>query len=244
MSDRNPSLIFDIGTSEGNDTAFYLAKGFRVVAVEADPVTFEGVAKRFAAEISDGRVTPVHAAASGRAGETVTFYRNDQDQGLSSLRRSTKPHYAERQSEYQVATIDYAALITRADIPHYCKVDIEGGEVPFLSAISPDTAPEFISAEMKDFAVAETLAALGYQKFKLVDQQIVRSFPIPNPPLEGAYVPRPDWTHASGPFGLELPGPWLSFGDLAEAWAMAQRLRGYRTAAWTWYDCHAWKPTL
>ncbi len=32
----NTKLIFDIGTSEGNDTDFYLRKGFDVVSVEAD----------------------------------------------------------------------------------------------------------------------------------------------------------------------------------------------------------------
>jgi len=30
-------LIFDIGANNGDDTAFYLKKGFRVVAIEADP---------------------------------------------------------------------------------------------------------------------------------------------------------------------------------------------------------------
>ena len=30
-------LIFDIGMNNGNDTDFYLAKGFHVVAVEANP---------------------------------------------------------------------------------------------------------------------------------------------------------------------------------------------------------------
>jgi len=32
-----PDLIFDIGAHIGADTAFYLQKGFKVVAVEAYP---------------------------------------------------------------------------------------------------------------------------------------------------------------------------------------------------------------
>ena len=37
--DRN--LIFDIGMHIGQDTEFYLKKGFRVVAIEADPTLAE-----------------------------------------------------------------------------------------------------------------------------------------------------------------------------------------------------------
>ena len=31
-------LVFDIGMNNGDDTAYYLHRGFRVVAVEADPI--------------------------------------------------------------------------------------------------------------------------------------------------------------------------------------------------------------
>ncbi len=33
----NPDLIFDVGMNNGDDTDFDLAKGFRVVAIEANP---------------------------------------------------------------------------------------------------------------------------------------------------------------------------------------------------------------
>lgn len=240
----NPRLIFDIGTSEGNDSQFYLEKGFQVVAVEADPVTHESYLERFAIPICEGRLIPIQAAAAARSGENVTFFRNDQHQGLSSLKRTRKPRYAETQTEYTVATVDYQSLIELAGIPYYCKIDIEGGEPPFVSTMLPDLAPEYFSVEIRDFELAEALFALGYRHFKLVDQQIVRSFEIPYPPLEGEYVRKPNWGHASGPFGRELPGKWLSFSELAIAYSMTKTLNGYRTAAWTWYDCHAWKPAI
>ena len=44
-------VVMDIGVSEGNDTAFYLAKGFQVVAVEADPGMCRTLRSRFAREI-------------------------------------------------------------------------------------------------------------------------------------------------------------------------------------------------
>jgi FkbM family methyltransferase len=241
MPSRNTNLIFDIGTSEGNDTAYYLRKGFKVVGLEADPITYESYATRFASEIQTGDLQAVHAAAGSKAGETVTFYRNDRDQGLSSLTRSPKSRYLETQTEYEVQTTDYVDLAKISGIPHYCKVDIEGGEAAFLQGLPQDLTPEYISVEMKNFSLAESLFGLGYRKFKLVDQNITRSFEIPNPPLEGNYVEKPDWSHTSGPFGRELPGPWITFSELCLGWEAAQRLRSYRTAGWTWFDCHAWK---
>ena len=41
-------LIYDVGLHIGQDTAFYLEKGFRVVAIEANPVLAHQVAVRFA----------------------------------------------------------------------------------------------------------------------------------------------------------------------------------------------------
>ena len=38
---KHPDLIYDIGQHTGEDTAFYLGKGFRVVAVEANPTLAE-----------------------------------------------------------------------------------------------------------------------------------------------------------------------------------------------------------
>ena len=46
-SNLKAALIFDIGMSEGNDSAYYLAKGFDVVGVEADPVAYKSLIERF-----------------------------------------------------------------------------------------------------------------------------------------------------------------------------------------------------
>ena len=33
----NPRLIYDVGMHNGDDTAYYLRRGFRVVAIEPNP---------------------------------------------------------------------------------------------------------------------------------------------------------------------------------------------------------------
>ena len=40
-------LIYDVGMHDGDDTAYYLDKGFQVVAVEANPVLVQSGRERF-----------------------------------------------------------------------------------------------------------------------------------------------------------------------------------------------------
>ena len=40
-------LILDLGMNNGDDTAYYLTRGFRVVALDANPALCEGARKRF-----------------------------------------------------------------------------------------------------------------------------------------------------------------------------------------------------
>jgi hypothetical protein len=55
-------LIFDVGANNGDDTAAYLARGFRVIAVEANPFLCEDLHKRFANDINLGRAVVVNKA--------------------------------------------------------------------------------------------------------------------------------------------------------------------------------------
>jgi predicted RNA methylase len=43
--------IYDIGMHSGRDTGFYLKKGFKVVAIEADPKHVQNGKEKFKSEI-------------------------------------------------------------------------------------------------------------------------------------------------------------------------------------------------
>lgn len=43
----NAQLIYDVGGHLGEDTDFYLKKGFKVVAIEANPGLAERLSERF-----------------------------------------------------------------------------------------------------------------------------------------------------------------------------------------------------
>jgi len=69
-------LVIDIGLHKGEDTAFYLAKGFRVVSVEADPDLVRECRARFARELSGQRLRIIEGAIAER-GPKVSFYKDD-----------------------------------------------------------------------------------------------------------------------------------------------------------------------
>ena len=66
-------LIYDIGMNNGDDTAYYLFKGYRVVAVEADPTLIEKARERFADDIRRGQLELLNVAIGPRE-ETASFW--------------------------------------------------------------------------------------------------------------------------------------------------------------------------
>lgn len=235
----NPRLIADIGMSEGNDTAFYLAKGFVVVGVEADGAIQEHLARRFAAEIAAGRLHLLHRAAAARGGERMRFFHDESQQGQSSLNRAGRT----RVTEFEVVSIDWPELCGVAGVPYYLKLDIEGGETAFLSAIpNGGEVPPYVSAEVQTFAPIEQFRRLGYTRFRLINQNLVPRFTLPDPPREGSLAPKPEH-HWSGPFGRELPGPrWFSFQEIKAIYDTMHRLWQFETLLSGWLDCHAARP--
>jgi len=60
-------LVYDIGMGDGDDSLFYLLKGFRVVAVEADPSLCDAARVRLWAFIEKGQLTIVNRAVVAKA---------------------------------------------------------------------------------------------------------------------------------------------------------------------------------
>lgn len=232
-----PDLIFDIGMSEGNDTEFYLAKGFRVIGLEPDVKAYYALCERFETEISEQRLIIHNLAAGANHGDIVEFFHHEKHQGLSGLSHA-RAEFAQGYRSYHVMTIDWAALTAKHGVPHYAKIDIEGQEAAFLQgAAGKFPLPSYISVECYQFAPVEALHALGYRRFKLVNQNPPGGFTLPPRQQEGRQITWPHFSHASGPFGADLPGAWLDFESFQSAWRAAQP-----ETSRTWFDCHAWMP--
>ena len=68
FSRMQTDLVFDVGAHYGNDTAYYLSRGFRVVAVEAHPKCFCELYQRFSESIAAGKLHILNFAVAERHG--------------------------------------------------------------------------------------------------------------------------------------------------------------------------------
>lgn len=217
---KHSDLIYDVGMHKGEDTAFYLEKGFRVVGVEAKPALVAHCRQRFADEVGNGQLTIVEGAIVGpdHRGDTVSFYRNDSlsvwgtISGAWAARNET---LGAPSSVIELPAIDFRDCLERHGVPHYLKVDIEGADLVCVSALEAfEARPSYLSIEAEKVsfrrleAEVRTLASLGYACFKAVQQLTVQAAVEPNPALEGRYSHHRLEEECSGLFGRELPGAW------------------------------------
>lgn len=227
---RNPMnlrLIYDVGAHIGEDTEFYLKKGFRVVAIEANPELVEKLKEKFMPNVADGTLIVVSNAIARVRGE-VGFYVNDRSEW-----GTIQPEFAERNAymgclskRINVNAIRFQDILADHGIPYYLKIDVEGVDALCLEGLlEVSDRPKYISIEsnkrswralLHEF---ELFTQLGYTKFKIVDQEQVYRLQVPKPATEGRYIDHKFEPGSSGLFGRELPGKWLT---------MRQALRRYR----------------
>lgn len=209
-------LVYDVGMHRGEDAAFYLAKGFKVVGIEANPELCQQVKQRLSS--FGDRLYVVNAAIHDQPG-TISFFVNDR----VSVWGTTQRQWAERNArlgtvsrEIPVTAITLQDVIGTHGMPYYMKIDIEGSDTMCLDALRDFVdRPPFLSIESATtfegvFAELSKLYELGYRRFNLVPQHTVPKQRCPNPPLEGVYVERKLKFGSSGLFGRELPGKWLT----------------------------------
>ena len=211
-------LIFDVGLHLGEDSEFYLKKGFTVVAVEANPANAAAAADRLRSYVEAGRLTIVNKAISRQEGP-VTFFVSDR-----SVWGTTDPGWAKRNhrlgsaiQEISVPGLPFITLLRQYGVPYYIKIDIEGADLLCLEALlESDDRPKFVSLESNktsfDDLIAEfcLLQRLGYRKYKVIPQHRIDEQRLPNPAREGRFVDHVFEPGSSGAFGRELPGEWLS----------------------------------
>lgn len=231
-------FIIDLGMNNGDDTAFYLAKGYNVVAVEANPKLVAAARTRFAKAIEAHRLTILENAICGTAGR-VTFFVNEENDHWSSLDIGWAGRSDHTCRPVEVEAITLNDIFDRFGTPLYLKIDVEGVDQAVLDQLAEQVIkPLYVSVEdcRFGFDYIETLARAGYDGFKLLDQSTV-------PTLRDEML---DYTFpklSSGPFGEAVPGPWLDKDEMLKAYSTTVRTRaGVRLAERThWWDIHAAK---
>lgn len=245
---KNKSLIYDVGMHKGEDTEFYLKKGFSVIAFEADPELVQYCRIHFRNALAGGKLTIVEGAIVDVSKldahkESIRFYKNAVISVWGTIYDTwayrNKCHGAPSQI-IEVKTVDFRACVDRYGVPYYMKIDIEGADVICLEALRHfGVKPDYISIESEKAVFSKleqefnVLTDLGYPGFEIVRQDNIGNQVVPDPPLEGGYAP---CAGASGLFGKELTQTWKSRDEALREYAEIFRSGDSINR---WYDTHA-----
>jgi FkbM family methyltransferase len=208
---------------KGEDTGFYLQKGFSVIAIEAHTDFCMECKQKFQNDIDSGKLVIINKAISDNAGP-VSFYINEKN----SVWGTINPEWAKRNKargfrshQVTIESITIKDVIQQYGVPHYMKIDIEGADTLCLKGLEDLTEkPKYISVESSATSIKDTfeqlklLKKLGYTKYKIVPQHNIEEQRCPNPAREGEYVDHQIEPGSSGLFGEETPGEWWSLGRI------------------------------
>src|ERR1700730_2310316 len=117
-------LIYDVGMHTGEDTAFFLHQGFRVIAIEPDPQLVDAARRRFRSELASGRLTILSVGVVETPG-TETFWICDGDSGLNSFSKEIISSLGQKCHPITVQTRPFGEILDTYGVPFYLKIDIE-----------------------------------------------------------------------------------------------------------------------
>lgn len=238
-------LIFDLGFHNGDDTNFYLAKGFRVVAVDANPELVKNGMYRFSPEIRTGRLILLNKAISDRSGK-VDFFVHTTKTDWSSCLLNMAESDGSSATHITIDSTNIHRLFSEYGVPYYLKVDIEGCDTIVAKHISEcELKPKFISFETsrKDyFGIFSYLYVSGYSKFQLINQINNPNRIIPKTITDTNDNNLKFSEFSSGFFGDDLPKEkWLTFEEMLTRYVKYKELKQIDNTELGigWIDVHA-----
>ena len=266
------NLVYDVGMNNGDDSAFYLFKGFRVVAIEADPTLIKEAEKRFLPEIAAGRLLLVNCAISAAGEDVAPFWICEGKSKWNSFDRAVASRDGHSCHAIDVRRVPFEDVLHEHGVPYYLKIDIEGHDHYCVAAIDAVDAPKYISVEMEGLEDLIRLRDKGYDRFKIIRQEdfsqlrhdppdlasLVKRWVHASPAAAAAmrsagrirrliHQPPPPWPFvygSSGPFGEEAAGEWQTFNEAA--YTIQSKRLGYCLSAPSpeldWLDLHAARP--
>jgi len=155
-------LVFDVGAGDGATTDRLVARGARVICVEAHPARASALRERYGVARCGGRLGSAGAAA-GNAPVVVV------DMGLAN--RTGRIPTSVPGVAIQLTTLD--EMIRAFGTPRYCRIDVGGDPESILDGLTVATEPvipllsfEFKAARIENMRRAlERLTRLGYRRF-------------------------------------------------------------------------------
>lgn len=250
------NLIFDIGFHKGEDTQYYLEKGYRVVAVEANPILTEYGKIKFKKFIENGQLVLLNIGIANE-NRILDFWVNDYCSEWSSFdkdigcRSNTKCH------KIEVNCIRTEDLIKKYGLPYYLKIDIEGYDIHAIETLDKYNLPKYISCEVSNIDWIYTLKELGYKKFKIINQaDRFKKLQINKEKSKLHHYKRYlingimhrtsnliNWKFpikSSGPFGEDTDGEWYEADEIVALYKeYLQFEKNTPLSSISWFDFHA-----
>ncbi len=224
MIEKYNNLIYDVGMHRGEDTDFYLKKGFNVIAFEANPDLVKHCKERFSKEIQIGQLIIVEGAIvdfntkQNEIKKTVKFFKNNKVSVWGTVVEdwaSRNEHLGTSNEVIEVSAINFSEYLQKYGIPYYLKIDIEGMDMVCLkSLLNYEEKPDYISIESDKLSFKalkeefKVFNQLGYNRFKAVNQANISKQKEPKKSTQKKYLGYSFLRGATGLFGTDLPGNW------------------------------------
>lgn len=251
--------MFDIGMHIGQDSKNYLREGFKVIAVEANPLLAQQNTQKFRSYIDDGSLTILNVGIADKEG-VLPFYINKKTSEWSSFDLQLGSRNNTPYEVVNVPCVTTASLFAQYGTPYYLKVDIEGLDYLCINDLPPVSAKEnvrYVSCEASEVSLLDTLAQKGYTRFKLIHQAL--NFTPVDLKLEKnplfpkflflyiifrlrfrKFIPSRYPYSSSGPIPENTKGPWLSYEEVRKQYTdFYQGEKNIPLNDRSWFDFHA-----
>lgn len=241
----NRKTIFDLGFHNGDDTGFYLSRGYRVISVEANPDLVRKGEERFKSQIENESLILINAAVTENVGK-VEFYINTSRTEWSSCYLHMAESDGSISEKVSVDSVTLPHLIQIYGVPYYMKVDIEGFDLAVARQLGiSECKPRYVSFETskRDYAgIFSYLYVAGYDAFQLINQSQHNLRSKPENLVEGRDVDYQFSEFSSGYFGRDLPEEkWLTLDDALTRYVYYKELKKWDNVELGvgWLDVHA-----
>jgi FkbM family methyltransferase len=230
------NLIYDVGMNDGSDTAYYLHKGYKVIAVEPNPYWVSKNLDKFEKEISTGQLKIINKAIDD-CGGSKDFFISKQFDVWSSLDYNVAKRGLDEPEKVIVEAVKFKDLLLIYGVPFYLKIDIEGKDKYCLESLSQcchSDYPKYISIEAHNSDYLFLLKQMGYTKFKIVSQVDVPK----QSTLDWEFV-----SGSSGGFGEDTPNEWKDVDWVLYDWLHLRYGNEHLSTLnkQDWFDFHATK---
>jgi FkbM family methyltransferase len=175
-------LIIDVGVNNGDDAAYYLFKGYRVLGIEADPTLMAPLRERFGTEIAQGRLTLLNVALAPER-KSATFWICEDHNLWNSFDRNIASQLGYKCHAIETECWPLRDIFSKYGVPYYLKLSLHGQEHFCLADIEAEVASTYLSLELpRDMVISEEILArlltCGYDRFKVIDQTTQKQLAI------------------------------------------------------------------